>query len=113
MAALHNANQHKTDREGCNMPIKKEQHNCPECIDGTMFVVDSRPKDGYRRRRYECDKCNHRHSTVEVPVDIENRGNGASMIALQNKFNEFNDKQIEAVMNLLKVFKNEGNGVEG
>lgn len=95
------------------MPIKKEQENCPECKKGAVFVINSRPKGGYRWRRYECDNCGHRHSTIEVPVHIKNRGNGASMIAMQNKFNEFNDREIEAVMNLLKVFKNEGNGEQG
>jgi len=43
---------------------------CPKC-DSRVFCIDSRPVEGQTRRRYYCpkDKCGHRFSTIEVPLD--------------------------------------------
>ena len=38
---------------------------CPACGSGRSSVIDSRPSDGYIRRRRECDDCSHRFTTRE------------------------------------------------
>lgn len=45
--------------------------NCTKC-DGPTFVKDSRKYDlGLIRRRRECERCGHRHSTLELPCDFD------------------------------------------
>ena len=43
---------------------------CPNCNGGDCKIIDSRTRpDGKKRRRYECNNCDSRFSTVELPVD--------------------------------------------
>jgi hypothetical protein len=41
---------------------------CPECGLGKGEVRDSRPWNGFTRRRRHCLSCDHKWSTVEVPL---------------------------------------------
>ena len=44
---------------------------CPKC-NGKMQCIDSRVSaeaDKAIRRRYRCCECNHRYSTIEIPID--------------------------------------------
>lgn len=41
---------------------------CPVCH-GEMRVLETRPADGYIRRRRRCAECRHLQTTVEVAVD--------------------------------------------
>jgi transcriptional regulator NrdR family protein len=38
---------------------------CPQCKHGGHYTLDSRPSQGFRRRRLRCVKCNHRYTTHE------------------------------------------------
>lgn len=42
---------------------------CPNCGKDEAYVIDSRPTDLGRRRRYRCYACDHRFSTYEASVD--------------------------------------------
>ena len=42
---------------------------CPECGGGNVYVVDSREKETYKRRRYKCTDCGHRWNTAEIPLE--------------------------------------------
>ena len=43
---------------------------CPKCKSGNVSVVDSRPQEsGHRRRRYRCNSCGRRFSTIETYAD--------------------------------------------
>lgn len=44
--------------------------------------IDSRRRDGYRYRRYRCDKCNDMHSGIEIICDLKS-GDSAKPIARQ------------------------------
>lgn len=49
---------------------------CEKC-NGNAKAINSRWSTcGYRRRRYKCDYCTHRFSTIEVPVKMLNGHNG-------------------------------------
>ena len=39
--------------------------NCPQCGCEISFVIDSRFKNGYKKRRRECSSCGFRYNTVE------------------------------------------------
>ena len=40
---------------------------CPKCKSGNVSVIDSRPQEsGHRRRRYRCNNCDRRFSTIET-----------------------------------------------
>ena len=40
---------------------------CPKCKSGDVSVIDSRPQEsGHRRRRYRCNNCDRRFSTIET-----------------------------------------------
>ena len=54
-----------------------KRFRCPHC-NCELFVVNSRNRDGLvRLRRYACKSCDHRLSSVEVPVgDIDYRMDG-------------------------------------
>lgn len=43
---------------------------CPTCERPDLTVIDSRPlfEDATVRRRRQCQACNHRFSTIEVPL---------------------------------------------
>jgi hypothetical protein len=43
---------------------------CAKCGSGDNTVVDSRTLEFGRRRRRRCQRCRHRWSTVEVPLDF-------------------------------------------
>ena len=43
--------------------------------------IDSRPQDGYTRRRYQCKICKVRFTTMEVQVETENK-KGVPMLKL-------------------------------
>lgn len=45
---------------------------CPKC-NGESKVIDSRDEETARRRRRQCDNCNHRYSTYEIHADEYNR----------------------------------------
>ena len=47
---------------------------CPFCDDGALAVMDTRPLDLARRRRYRCS-AGHRFSTLEVIVE-----NGSAVV---------------------------------
>ena len=41
--------------------------NCPECTSDNCMVVNSRQTEAYKRtRRYKCQECGSRFSTVEI-----------------------------------------------
>jgi hypothetical protein len=42
---------------------------CPRCGSDNLQVKDSRPTPGAIRRRRACDVCDHRFTTLELPVD--------------------------------------------
>lgn len=53
----------------------KRAENARECTcGGALRCIDSRPIAGYRLRRFQCEACAARSTTVEVPVeDINNK----------------------------------------
>ena len=44
---------------------------CPWCESDNVTVKDSRPAGIGRRRRYRCQNCGGRFSTMELPVGLE------------------------------------------
>lgn len=53
-----------------------QKRNCKNCGAKEVYVIESRPymhrllKETGRRRRLECARCKHRHSTVEVSSEL-------------------------------------------
>lgn len=51
---------------------------CPKCKSENIGIIDSRSNfvrplfENYRRRRYKCNNCGNRFSSIEFPVDIRN-----------------------------------------
>lgn len=65
--------------------------------------IDSRPKDGYRIRRYLCARCGERWTTVEVRVDVGKYDRGA-MAALEEKLSlKAAEKQLESVKDAISI----------
>lgn len=54
------------------MPATKEGNRTPclECGGGMSMVTDSRPSNGFIRRRRKCTGCGHHWTTLEVPVEL-------------------------------------------
>ena len=45
---------------------------CPKCLSGDIYVIDTRNRvENARRRRYKCETCGHRFSTIEVVAEAE------------------------------------------
>ena len=42
---------------------------CPKCGAGDLVIVETRPRHGIVRRRRRCIWCDHRFTTVEMPLD--------------------------------------------
>ena len=43
---------------------------CQACLSENVYCIDSREADtNARRRRYRCLDCEHRFSTIEVPIE--------------------------------------------
>lgn len=42
---------------------------CDQCGRDSMIVLDSRPMESGRRRRYRCLNCERRITTYELPAD--------------------------------------------
>lgn len=65
---------------------------CPKCGSLNTIIIDSRSKNEgiRRRRRYECNMCGERFSTMEVyhnvfhDMDVENRANIDKLEQIQN-----------------------------
>lgn len=62
--------------------MHKCQHSRRKC-------TDTRPCNGYTRRRWQCHICNKRFSTIEVEIEL--RSGQSAMDALREQFG----KQIE------------------
>ena len=75
------------------------------CKHNKKIVIDTRQRDAYRYRRYKCNDCNYRISTVEIPVEVYGHGSHAGIIALQKKFNGLTEKETTALIGLLKAFE--------
>lgn len=72
---------------------------CVSCSQHTTKVMDSRPTaEGYTRRRHACQACNHRFTTIEVPLelwkntDLREEATSAreALAVLVEKFNSLN-----------------------
>lgn len=75
------------------------QHRKNRCI-------DSRPKQGYRIRRYKCSDCGYRHSTAEVVIDKIKWGSHDSVLtSLRESLGVYSKDQITAIENLKAAFK--------
>lgn len=58
---------------------------CQKCLSENVYCIDSREVDtNARRRRYKCIECEHRFSTMEVPIV----GNSAKAIEDMQKLVE-------------------------
>lgn len=68
-------------------PSGNKQLKCPSCDKTASVVKDSRGTDvGHIRRRRMCLACNHRWSTIEVPLvaDVSMYQRGLTAIQLDN-----------------------------
>lgn len=68
---------------------------CPFCGSRNTICIDSRPNDSMlyrRRRRYRCNKCERRFSTVEISADvfIEIQKNINKLEQIDNKLEQIN-----------------------
>ena len=70
-----------------------------KCTHNRSRTIDSRKKGEYVYRRYSCDSCGHRWTTVEVVVEAK-RGQNA-IEQLQGKLTK---QQSEAIINLINAF---------
>lgn len=48
----------------------KREFQCPACGAMGASVVDSRPRENLRLRRYRCEACGKRFSTVEIGMEV-------------------------------------------
>jgi transcriptional regulator NrdR family protein len=73
---------------------------CPQ--DGSrLYCLDSRSREEYTYRRYECKKCGQRFSTLEQIADDMCSGVPALQLA-EHKFNQFKSDllgQMKALLN--------------
>lgn len=78
----------------------KDQDTCKHTV---KKCLNSRPGDGYTRRRYKCHLCGKRFSTIEVEIDLH-RGKNA-MEALREQYGEQPDyAELEkAIEQLIKL----------
>lgn len=69
-------------------------HRCPECGGAVRVISSTRPTergavDGYCRRRYRCQKCPHKFTTIETVIDTNVRARRAlSVIAIDRILNQ-------------------------
>lgn len=76
---------------------------------GRLWCVDTRQQQGYRRRRYKCDACEKRTTTIEVEVDKPPRGRGKKMdTEMVRRFSEFDKSELrKKLLGLLDQIKAE------
>jgi len=82
-------------------------NNC-QCQHLNSRCVDSRMREGYRRRRYKCDACGQKFSTVEVRVDdLGPRTNryANALDALIDDLSTVTRRQKDAIHDLVNSFK--------
>lgn len=42
---------------------------CPDCNCDSTTAIDSRPREGYRHRKYKCNRCSRRFATAEIHLE--------------------------------------------
>ena len=67
--------------------------------------INTRRRDGYRLRRYVCDNCHERYSSVEVVIDRATPG-VAAISNLKSKYG-LSDSQERAVESMIEAFSSE------
>lgn len=74
---------------------------CPECGGGNVYVVDSREKETYKRRRYKCSNCDHRWNTAEIPLErlnmLEKRASTEDIRQAVECLNRFLEREVETL----------------
>lgn len=66
---------------------------CPACRYSECGVIDSRPSDGFIRRRRKCDSCGCRFNTVEVIVADFDLRNPRDMYNLKASLNRISRRR--------------------
>jgi len=75
-----------------------------ECQHSKRRCVDTRPCEGYTRRRWVCHFCKKRFSTIEVEVDL--RAGQSAMDALKEQYGKQIDrKELDRAIELLGRIK--------
>ena len=68
-----------------------------ECDHKGRKCINSRAREGFRYRRYQCDKCKSRYSTIEIILDdVDLLGKNALNVATGQLMKKVADKLINS-----------------
>jgi transcriptional regulator NrdR family protein len=77
------------------------------CGHKDSHVADTRmTEDGYRRRRYECNQCGQRFSTIEVEFKLTKGKNSIDKIleAVSSQYSGLSPRRLAAVKEIVDLF---------